>query len=434
MNYQHDYQSSIEQPEHFWLQQAERIHWFKKPTQTLSQDEYGIERWYADGELNTAYLALDHHVLAGRGEDPALIYDSPVTNQQATYSYRQLTEAVARFAGALKALGVEKGDRIVIYMPMVPETVITMLACARLGAIHSVVFGGFAAQELASRIEDAKPKLIVTASCGIEVSKVIAYMPIVNQALELISDQARPKNCVVLQRPQQDTALQPGRDLDWQTISSNAEPADCVAVKATDPLYILYTSGTTGKPKGVVRDNGGHAVAMHYSMEADYGMSPGDVFLSASDVGWVVGHSYIVYGPLIAGCTTILYEGKPVKTPDAGGFWRLCADYKVNALFAAPTAFRAVRKEDPNCALANQYDLSALKAIFMAGERLDPPTYEWVTQHLGKPVIDHWWQTETGWPWLVTIWVTVVRKPRQAQSLVHHRVIRSKFLMRMENR
>ena len=395
MSYQKQYKASIEQPEQFWQEQANKIHWFKQPQTILSKDENGIDRWFADGELNTAYLALDHHVLNGRGDQTALIYDSPVTGVKKQYTFSELTEAVARFAGVLAAQGVEKGDRVIVYMPMVPEAAIAMLACARLGAIHSVVFGGFAPHELAVRIDDAEPKVIVSASCGIEIDRVIEYKPILDEAIAMA--EAKPSSCVILQRPTKECELTAGRDIDWQKAVSEAEPADCVAVSATDPLYVLYTSGTTGKPKGVVRDNGGHAVAMNYSMELVYDMNPGDVFWAASDVGWVVGHSYIVYGPLIRGCTTVFYEGKPVRTPDAGAFWRMCEEYKVKGIFAAPTAFRAIRKEDPDCQQAKKYDLSALKTVFMAGERLDPPTYDWVDQHIQRPIVDHWWQTETGW-------------------------------------
>lgn len=395
MSYKEQYELSINNPAEFWAQQADRIEWFKKPETILSKDDNGIDRWYADGELNTAYLALDYHVEQGRGDQLALIYDSPVTDSKKTYTYSELTDAVARFAGVLAAQGVGKGDRVVVYMPMVPEAAIAMLACARLGAVHSVVFGGFAAHELAVRIDDAAPKAIVSASCGIEINRVIAYKPILDEAIEL--SEQKPASCVVLQREQQTCDLVEGRDVDWNDAMAAAEPAPCAHVTSTDPLYVLYTSGTTGKPKGVVRDNGGHAVAMKYSMEVVYDMEIGDVFWAASDVGWVVGHSYIVYAPLLAGCTTVFYEGKPVRTPDAGAFWRVCEEYGVKGLFAAPTAFRAVRKEDPDCALAAKYDLSKLKTIFMAGERLDPPTYDWVSEHIQRPIVDHWWQTETGW-------------------------------------
>jgi propionyl-CoA synthetase len=395
MSYRAEYSHSIESPETFWEEKSELIHWFKKPKQVLSTDSNGIHHWFADGELNTAYLALDYHVENGRAEQDAIIFDSPVTGVKRRYTYQELRDEVAKFAGVLNEQGVEKGDRVVIYMPMVPEALIAMLAVARLGAIHSVVFGGFAPKELAVRIDDAEPKVVVTASCGIEINRVIEYKPMLDEAIELSA--FKPERCIVLQRPKCTASMEIGRDLDWQQAMAAAKPAGCVAVKGTDPLYILYTSGTTGKPKGVVRDNGGHAVALKYSMKAIYNMEPGEVFWAASDVGWVVGHSYIVYAPLLAGCTTVVYEGKPIKTPDAGAFWRVCDEYKVKALFAAPTAFRAIRKEDPDSDLLAPYDLSALEAVFMAGERLDPPTYEWTSQTLGKPVIDHWWQTETGW-------------------------------------
>jgi propionyl-CoA synthetase len=345
--------------------------------------------------MNTAYMALDHHVENGRGDQLAVIYDSPVSNTKRQLTYREMRDQVALFAGVLKAQGVEKGDRVVIYMPMVPEALIAMYAVARLGAIHSVVFGGFAPHELAVRIDDAEPKVVVTASCGIEVSKIIEYKPMLDEAIEQSAH--KPEKCIILQRPQAKAELIAGRDLDWEEAVASAEPADCVPVKGTDPLYILYTSGTTGKPKGVVRDNGGHATALKYSMKAIYNIDAGDTFLAASDVGWVVGHSYIVYAPLLAGATTIVYEGKPVRTPDAGAFWRLCEEYKIKALFAAPTAFRAIKKEDPDAKEIGKYDLSSLEIIFMAGERLDPPTYHWTVEKTGKPVIDHWWQTETGW-------------------------------------
>ncbi len=395
MSYHQEYRASIDQPEQFWARQAKDIQWFKDPRTILSKDENGIDRWFADGELNTAYLALDYHVLHGRGEQLALIYDSPVTGNRKTYTYNELTKAVALCAGTLSQLGVGKGDRVIIYMPMIPQAAIAMLACARLGAVHSVVFGGFAPHELAVRIDDAAPKVVLSASCGIEVDRIIEYKPILDAAIGMATH--KPEWCMIYQREQKPCSLIPGRDLDWAQTVARAQPADCTPVRGDDPLYVLYTSGTTGKPKGVVRDNGGHAVAMRYSMKVMYDMQPGDVFWAASDVGWVVGHSYIVYAPLIAGCTTILYEGKPVRTPDAGAFWRVCTEYGVKGLFAAPTAFRAIRKEDPDCTQAAKYDLSKLKTIFMAGERLDPPTYDWVVEHLQRPVIDHWWQTETGW-------------------------------------
>lgn len=392
--YQQAWQQAAADPAGFWAKQASAIAWFKPPQQILQHSDDYHSQWFSDGELNTSYLALDVHVAAGRGSQTALIYDSPVTGQQLQFSYQQLLDAVALFAGVLANEGVQKGDRVIIYMPMVPEAVIAMLAVARLGAVHSVVFGGFSAHELALRIDDARPVLVLSASCGIEISRIIPYKPMLDEALALASHQV--PRCIILQRPQCQATLHAGRDADWQQCLSRARPHAAVPVKATDPLYILYTSGTTGKPKGVVRDNGGHAVALHYSMQTIYDCAPGDVFWAASDVGWVVGHSYIVYGPLLRGCTTLLYEGKPVFTPDAGAFWRVCAQYRVKVLFAAPTAFRAIRKEDPK-ALLQQYDLSALQYIFMAGERLDPATFHWVEDSIGKPVIDHWWQTETGW-------------------------------------
>jgi propionyl-CoA synthetase len=395
MSYQDEYQASIDNPAAFWAEKARQIDWYKPSTNVLSVDEHGIDRWFADGELNTCHLALDYHVDNGRAEQTALIYDSPVTNQQKKFTYRELRDEVALCAGMLKAHGIEKGDRVVIYLPMIPEALISMLACARLGAVHSVVFGGFAPPELAVRLDDATPKVLLTASCGIEINRVIEYKPIVDKAIELASH--KPGSCIVLQRPQATANMQTGRDVDWRQAMADAEPAACVPVKGTDPLYILYTSGTTGKPKGVVRENGGHAVAMKYSMNAIYDIEPGEVYWAASDVGWVVGHSYIVYGPLIHGCTTILYEGKPIMTPDAGAFWRVISEHGVKALFTAPTAFRAIKKEDPEAKLARQYDLSCLQTIFAAGERLDPPTYEWLAETFQVPVLDHWWQTETGW-------------------------------------
>ncbi|HAS6251112.1 TPA: propionyl-CoA synthetase [Vibrio vulnificus] len=393
--YQKEYQWAKQQPESFWQAQAKNIDWFEFPKTILANDPNGIERWYPDGLLNTSWLALDYHCEQGRGDKAALIYDSPVTETKQVYSYFEMRDRVARIAGMLADQGVTKGDRVVIYMPMIPEAAMAMLACARLGAIHSVVFGGFAPNELAVRIEDAEPKVVLTASCGIEINKVIAYKPLVDKAI--MDSRWKPEKVVVLQRPQCDAQLNSERDLDWHQAVENALPHACVPVLATDPLYILYTSGTTGKPKGVVRDNGGHAVAMKYSMSAIYNMPQDGVFWAASDVGWVVGHSYIVYAPLIHGCTTILFEGKPVRTPDPGAFWRVCEEYGVNVLFSAPTAFRAIKKEDPQGEHLKNYDLSKLDTIFMAGERLDPPTLEWVQSQTAKPVIDHWWQTETGW-------------------------------------
>ena len=395
MSYQAEYDRSMKDPEGFWREQANALEWFSFPQQILTTDADGVGHWFADGEMNTAYMALDHHVKNGRGAQPALIFDSPVTNTKLTYTYAELTDVVARTAGMLAELGVVKGDRVLIYMPMIPEAVIGMLATARLGAIHSVVFGGFASPELAMRIDDATPKIIMTASCGVEVKRIIEYKPLVDRAIELAKH--KPQSVVLYQRPQAVAAMIEGRDHDWAALLANSKPVDCTKVKGSDPLYILYTSGTTGKPKGVVRENGGHAVALKYSMKAIYNVKPGDVFWASSDVGWVVGHSYIVYAPLLQGCATIVYEGKPVMTPDAGAFWRVCAEYGVKALFSAPTAFRAVKKEDPQALLMKPYDLSKLTTIFSAGERLDAPTEAWIKESTGKPVVDHWWQTETGW-------------------------------------
>jgi acyl-coenzyme A synthetase/AMP-(fatty) acid ligase len=396
MNYASEYRRSIDEPEDFWREKAREIAWFEFPQTILDQDTNGAWRWFRGGKLNTCWLALDRHVEQGRGNQTALIYDSPVTNTVRRYSFSELRDWVARVAGGLTALGVTKGDRVIIYMPMVPEAAVAMLACARIGAVHSVVFGGFAAPELAVRIDDATPKVILSASCGVEFSAAIPYKPLLDEAIGLARH--KPNTCVILQRPQVAATLDPKRDLDWVEWERAAKPVAALPVDATDPLYILYTSGTTGKPKGVVRDNGGHAVALNYSMHAVYGVGPGDVFWAASDVGWVVGHSYIVYGPLIHGCTTILYEGKPVRTPDAGAFWRVIAQHRVKTFFVAPTAFRAIKKEDPDARLKAQYDISCLKYLFVAGERLDPPTYHWLNDMLPIPVIDHWWQTETGWP------------------------------------
>ncbi|GAA2860533.1 propionyl-CoA synthetase [Streptosporangium fragile] len=394
MSYADAFTRSITDPEGFWARAAEAVTWTREPRQVLDAGAPPFYRWFPGGELNTCYNALDRHVEAGHGDRPALVYDSPVTGTGRSYTYAELRDEVAAFAGVLRSLGVEQGDRVVIYLPMVPEAVIAMLACARLGAVHSVVFGGFAPKELAARIDDAQPKLVVSASCGIEPSRVVPYKPMLDAALELAGH--RPAHCVILQREQARAELVPGRDVDWA--SARAEPAECVPVKATDPLYILYTSGTTGRPKGIVRDNGGHAVALLWSMANVYDIAPGEVFWAASDVGWVVGHSYIVYGPLLRGATTVLYEGKPVGTPDAGAFWRVIAEHRVNALFTAPTAFRAIKKVDPEAALLHDHDVSSLRTLFLAGERLDPDTYHWATQKLGVPVVDNWWQTETGWP------------------------------------
>jgi propionyl-CoA synthetase len=394
--YQDAWERSIHDPEGFWGEAAKGIDWYHEPTIILDRSNAPIYHWFPDGVLNTCYNALDRHVANGLGENLALIYDSPVTGVKATYTYRELLDEVAHFAGVLKGLGVAKGDRVVIYMPMIPQAAIAMLACARLGAVHSVVFGGFAAHELALRIEDAQPKVVVSASCGIEVNRVIEYKPLIDAALE--ESKHKPTNCVIFQRPECIATMVEGRDVDWQEAMDRSTPAECVPVKATDPLYILYTSGTTGRPKGVVRDNGGHAVALYWSMTNIYDTHPGEVFWAASDVGWVVGHSYIVYAPLLAGCTTVLYEGKPVGTPDAGAYWRVIAEHGVKTLFTAPTGFRAIKREDPEGALLADYDMSNFRYLFLAGERLDPETYTWASDLLGVPVVDHWWQTETGWP------------------------------------
>jgi len=393
--YQAAFNRSIQDPQAFWGEAAAAIHWYKKWDKVLDDSRAPFYRWFTGGQLNTCYNALDLHVETGRADQAALIYDSPVTSQIKTFTYRELRDTVARFAGALAQQGVAKGDRVVIYMPMVPEAAIAMLACARLGAVHSVVFGGFASHELAVRIDDAKPKVIVSASCGIEGSRILPYKPLLDQAINLAHH--KPEKCIILQRSMDHAELLPGRDLDWNEVSAAARPHDCVPVAATDPLYILYTSGTTGKAKGVVRDNGGHAVALKWTMKNIYGVNPGDVYWAASDVGWVVGHSYIVYAPLLHGNTTILYEGKPVGTPDAGAFWRVISQHKAKAMFTAPTAFRAIKKEDPTLELKKKYDLSHFKTLFLAGERCDPDTLEWARNNLHVPVIDHWWQTETGW-------------------------------------
>ncbi|HMA75827.1 MAG TPA: AMP-binding protein, partial [Candidatus Krumholzibacteriaceae bacterium] len=394
-DYEKIYNESIKNPEAFWKKAAEDIDWYKPPTEILDDSNKPFYRWFADGEMNTCYNALDRHVENGRADQTALIYDSPVTGNKEKYTYSDLLSRVSRFAGALSSLGVGRGDRVVIYMPMIPQAAVAMLACARIGAIHSVVFGGFAAHELAIRIDDANPKVVVSASCGIEVKKVIEYKPLLDKAIELSKN--KPEKSIVFQRKEAEAEMIEGRDIDWEEITADSEPAGCVSVNSTDPLYILYTSGTTGMPKGVVRDNGGHAVALKWSMKNVYGIDPGDVYWAASDVGWVVGHSYIVYGPLLHGCTTILYEGKPVRTPDAGAFWRVISEHGVKALFTAPTAFRAIKKEDPEGKLLKDYDLSGFKYLFLAGERLDPDTYDWAGDLLKVPVIDHWWQTETGW-------------------------------------
>ncbi|MCH8983811.1 MAG: propionyl-CoA synthetase [Acidobacteria bacterium] len=393
--YSDTYLRSLEDPNGFWAEAAEAIDWVKKPRSILDDSNPPFYRWFSDGELNTCHNALDRHVADGRGSQVALIYDSPVTDTVEKITYVELLERVALFAGGLRSLGVGKGDRVIIYMPMIPEAVVAMLACARLGAIHSVVFGGFAPKELAIRIDDAEPKVIVAGSCGIEVDRVIEYKPLLDSALEIARHQ--PDRCVIFQRPQAAASMVPGRDVDWKQLVETAEVADCVTVGATDPLYILYTSGTTAIPKGVVRDNGGHAVALRWSMSNIYDVHPGEVYWAASDVGWVVGHSYIVYAPLLTGCTTVLYEGKPVGTPDPGAFWRVISDHGVSSLFCAPTAFRAIKREDPEGNYARKYDLSSLRSLFLAGERLDPDTYHWASDLLGIRVIDHWWQTESGW-------------------------------------
>ena len=389
------FQKSVDKPEEFWAEAAEGIDWIQKWDKVLDSTRPPFYRWFTGASLNTCYNAVDRHVVAGRGEQTAIIYDSPVTDTIRKISYKELQDEVSLFAGALKSQGVEKGDTVIIYMPMIPEAAVAMLACARLGAVHSVVFGGFAASELAIRIDHAQPKLIVTASGAVEGKKVIAYKPLVDKAIEQSEHQV--DRCILFQRDVVTADMQEGRDLDWNELMQASEPADCVPVAATDPLYILYTSGTTGMPKGVMRDNGGHAVAIHWSMKNIYNIDAGDVFWSASDVGWVVGHSYIIYGPLLKGATTVIYEGKPIGTPDAGAFWRVISEHKVKTLFTAPTAFRAIKKMDPEGSLISQYDMSSFEALYLAGERLDTDTYHWADKLLNVPVIDHWWQTETGW-------------------------------------
>jgi propionyl-CoA synthetase len=394
----HEYvhRRSLEQPEQFWAEAAQAIDWDEPPTRILDDSRAPFYRWFTGGRLNTAYNALDRHVERGRADQPALVYDSPVTDTKRTYTFRELRDLVAAFAGALRAQGVDRGDRVVVYMPMVPEALIAMLACARIGAVHSVVFGGFASGELATRIDDAEPKAIVSASCGIEPGRVVAYKPLLDAAIDLAAH--KPDRCIVLQRQALEADLVPGRDLEWSEAVAGTQPAECVPVEATDPLYILYTSGTTGQPKGIVRDTGGHAVALAWSMPNIYDVQPGEVYWAASDVGWVVGHSYIVYAPLLHGCTSVLYEGKPVGTPDAGAFWRVIAEHGVETLFTAPTAFRGIRQQDPEGEHIGRYDLSRFRALFLAGERCDPETLRWAERKLGVPVVDHWWQTETGWP------------------------------------
>ena len=394
--YAETHRRSIERPEEFWAEAAAAIDWERRWDRVLDRSRPPFYRWFAGARLNTCWNALDRHVAAGCGERTALIWDSPVTGQVATFTYREMRDRVARLPGVLVGLGVGKGDRVLIYMPMVPEAAMAMLACARIGAIHSVVFGGFAAHELATRIDAARPRVVVSASCGIEPSRIVPYKPLLDAAIA--EAKSKPEHCVVLQRPMCHADLVAGRDHDWEELAAVARPADCVPVLATDPLYILYTSGTTGVPKGVVRDSGGHAVALYWSMRNIYGLQPDEVFWTASDVGWVVGHSYIVYAPLLYGCTTVMYEGKPVGTPDAGAFWRVIAQHEVRVFFTAPTAFRAIKREDPDGALIRRHKLGKFRALFLAGERADPPTVAWAEQQLGVAVIDHWWQTETGWP------------------------------------
>jgi propionyl-CoA synthetase len=399
LDYATTYDLSLKRPERFWAECAEDLRWDRRWDRVLDDDDAPLYRWFAGGRLNTCYNAVDLHVEEGRGDQPAVIYDSPVTGTTRTLTYRALLDEVARCAGALVQLGVEHGDRVLIYMPMIPETIVAMLACARIGAVHSVVFGGFAALELATRIDDASPKVIVSASCGIEPNRLVEYKPLLDEAIGIADPAARAtlRHCLIFQREQARAPMIAGRDVDWADATGRAEPVECVPVEATDPLYILYTSGTTGVPKGVVRDHGGHAVALKWTMKAIYDVDPGDVYWAASDLGWVVGHSYIVYGPLLAGCTTILYEGKPVGTPDAGAFWRVIDEHRVKVLFTAPTAFRAIKREDPEGEEIGRYDLSCLRTLFLAGERCDPDTLAWAEDRLRIPVIDHWWQTETGW-------------------------------------
>ncbi|MBP7510503.1 MAG: AMP-binding protein [Bacteroidia bacterium] len=417
-NYQEMYDESIHHPIHFWNRQANKLHWFKFPSNTLHQDESGLFRWFADGSMNTCYLALDDHIQKGRGNQTALIYDSPVTKTIKQYTYKDLRNTVAKLAGGMQSLGVTKGDTVIIYMPMIPQAVMAMLACARLGAVHSVVFGGFAPHELAIRIDDAKPKLVISASYGIEFDKVLPYKPLLDAAL--LEAKHKPNNCLIYQRhaimgvalPE----MKPKFDIDFEELIFESQAVDCVPVLGSDPLYVLYTSGTTGKPKGIVRDNGGHAVAMKFSMETIYNVKPGEVFWAASDVGWVVGHSYIVYGPLIHGCTTLLYEGKPIKTPDAGAFWRVAETHHVNVMFTAPTAIRAIKKEDADGKLFSDYSLKHLRQLFLAGERCDPATYHWIQNLLQKPVIDHWWQTESGWPMLAIMTGIDLDQPKSGSA------------------
>ncbi|NYS24185.1 propionyl-CoA synthetase [Rhodobacteraceae bacterium 2376] len=395
MGYAEIYKRSITDRNAFWMDQAGAIDWVTPPTQALFDDRAPIYEWFADAEVNTCFNALDRHVAAGRGDQVAVIHDSPVTGTKTHITYAQMLDRVSRLAGALAAKGVSKGDRVLIYMPMVPEALVAMLACARLGAIHSVVFGGFAARELATRIDDAQPRAIIAASCGIEPGRVVHYKPLLDGAIDMATH--KPDFCVIFQREQERAELIPGRDHDWDAFQKDATPADCVPVKGSDPAYILYTSGTTGQPKGVIRATGGHLVALAWTMKNLYNVNPGEVFWTASDVGWVVGHSYICYGPLIHGATTLVFEGKPVGTPDAGTFWRVIEEHRVVSFFTAPTAFRAIKREDPQGKLVGDYDLSSLRVLYLAGERADPDTILWAQDKLGVPVIDHWWQTETGW-------------------------------------
>ena len=407
MDYHSIYKSWQADPESFWMEAAEGIDWDQKPTFALNESNDPLFEWYTDSYVNTCFNAVDRHVEKGQGDQTAIIYDSPITGKQQHISYAQLLEKTSLLAGSLLKKGITKGDRVIIYMPMVPEAIVAMLACARIGAIHSVVFGGFASHELAVRIDDAQPKIILAASCGIEPGRVIEYKPLIDGAIEL--SEHKPESVVILQRPEAAASLIPGRDFDWNEFQLNAEPTNCIMVEGNHPAYILYTSGTTGAPKGVVRPTAGHLVALHWSMKNIYNIDPGDVFWAASDVGWVVGHSYICYAPLIHGNTTVLFEGKPVGTPDAGTFWRVISEHKVKAFFTAPTAFRAIKREDPEGKFKSQYDLSCLQALFLAGERADPDTINWAKSLLGVPVIDHWWQTETGW--------TIVGNPMGIEQL-----------------
>ena len=407
MDYHSIYESWRADPEKFWMDAAKNIDWHKKPTFALNHSNAPLYEWYTDSFVNTCFNAVDRHVKNGRADQTAIIYDSPVTEKKLHLTYKDLLKKTSLLAGALINKGITKGDRVIIYMPMVPEAIIAMLACARIGAIHSVVFGGFASNELAVRIDDAQPKTILAASCGIEPGRIIEYKPLIDEAIEL--SEHKPECVVILQRPEAQASLMPGRDFDWEEFQLDAKPADCVMVEGNHPAYILYTSGTTGAPKGVVRPTAGHLVALHWSMKNIYDVDPGDVFWAASDVGWVVGHSYICYAPLIHGNTSVLFEGKPVGTPDAGTFWRVISEHKVKSFFTAPTAFRAIKREDPEGKFKSKYDLSCLKALYLAGERADPDTIYWAQNLLGVPVIDHWWQTETGW--------TIVGNPMGIEAL-----------------